>query len=327
MPSNAEVRRAVEDVVETEIQRFDYDQKLSYKAYDVILQEVADDVLNRLMDRGRPEVSEDDRTFVQREVEKKVLEKLQNPIRSRFERFDRVVCKLGGEVGWAPGTIQSLDEEDPSDPTGQTKLPYVTKIDPPVGRLISVPYDENAICRAEVCFGQLSKGDLGFSLRCMPKKMPKTRRFAVGDRVACAVEDASCDFTIWSAGTVSDVNFDAEPVAAELGLTWNFNGGAGILPYRVLLDTNIHAPEPTHVYVHRDVHWLVRDLTLQPAAPRQAEDGTRNLQRLVKRRRGEAEWEMIDHETRRTRIQANSGDTTDDDDDDGDDAGAVASVS
>ena len=35
---------------------------------------------------------------------------------------------------WAPGTIQALNEEDPQDPTGQTKLPYVVKLDPPIGR-------------------------------------------------------------------------------------------------------------------------------------------------------------------------------------------------
>ena len=56
---------------------------------------------------------------------------------------------------------------------------------------------------------------------------------------------------------------------------------------------------------------LVRDLALQTPGPRQSEDGTRNLKRLVKRRRGESEWELIDHATRKVRIQASSGDTTD----------------
>ena len=59
----------------------------------------------------------------------------------------------------------------------------------------------------------------------------------------------------------------------------------------------------------------MRDLALQPAGPRQAEDGTRNLKRLVKRRRGESEWELIDHVTRRVRIQAYSGDLSDEDED------------
>ena len=30
---------------------------------------------------------------------------------------ERVVCRIGGEHGWAPGKIQALNEDDPSDPT------------------------------------------------------------------------------------------------------------------------------------------------------------------------------------------------------------------
>ena len=43
---------------------------------------------------------------------------------------------------------QATHEEDPADPTGQTVLPYVVKIDPPEGRLISVPTDEVCACAA-----------------------------------------------------------------------------------------------------------------------------------------------------------------------------------
>lgn len=39
--------------------------------------------------------------------------------------------------------------------------------------------------------------------------------------------------------------------------------------------------------VHADEHWLVRDLTLQPAGPRVAADGTRCLKRMGKRRAGD----------------------------------------
>ena len=67
--------------------------------------------------------------------------------------------------------------------------------------------------------------------------------------------------------------------------------------------------------VHRDVHWLVRDLTLQPIGPRQSLDGTRDLKRLVKRRRGETEMELIDHATRKVRVEEYC-DSDDDDDDD-----------
>ena len=51
-------------------------------------------------------------------------------------------CQIGGKVGWAPGTINAVDELNPSDPT--EVLPYVVKVDPPVGRLIIVPFDANA---------------------------------------------------------------------------------------------------------------------------------------------------------------------------------------
>ena len=182
-----------------------------------------------------------------------------------------------------------------------------------------MPHDENAICRAEVCFGKASKGDLGFTLRCKPSRSTSARkRFAVGDRVACAVEDATGEYTAWDAGTVVDVDYNIEPDAAEMTLTWNFANGAGIIPYRVKLDTP-GTIGTQHVFVHRDVHWLIRDLALQSPGPRQAEDGTRNLKRLVKRRRSESEVELIDQETRKVRVQA-----ADDDDSSDEDAGAGA---
>ena len=208
-----------------------------------------------MLEEMRPELGGSDRVFIKSNVERLVLEALDRPVKCRFQKFERVVCKIGGERGWAPGTIQSLDEADPSDVTGQTKLPYVVKIDPPVGRLISVPYDESTICRAEVCFGQQDKADLDFALRCKPTRKEPQARFGVGDRVACAVEDASGDYTIWSAGTVVDVNYNVGADAKELGLEWDFaDAGAAILPYRVLLDSALGSQQPTHVYIHRDVH-------------------------------------------------------------------------
>ena len=312
MASNAEVRKAVEDAVEWAIQTSDDEQRLRSRDYDTILAEVADDVFtNRLLADMRPELERSDHEFIESRVGQLVTEYLAKPFKARFERFDRVVCKIGGEHGWAPGTIQALNEEDPQDPT--TKLPYVVKLDPPLARLISVPFDENTICRAEICFGLASKGDLGFTLLCKPRKSKAgKRRFGVGDRVACAVEDATGEYTCWDAGTVVDVDYNVEPDAMEVRLTgWDWSAGVGIVPYRVLLDRGSQYSQ--HVYVHSDVHWLIRELALQPAGPRQAESGWRDLKRLVKRRRGDAEWELIDHETRRVRIQAAGG--TDDDDD------------
>lgn len=311
MPSHEEVRRIVEDAVETSIQAHDYDQVLRNKEYDRILEEVSDKVVERLLDdNARPELNDGDHSFIRSVVGKKVQDSLDEPVRARFEKFERVVCKIGGEVGWAPGTIQALMEDDPQDETGQRKLPYVVKLDPPVGRLISVPYDEQSICRAEVCFGQMSERDLGFSLCSRPQRAEKSRGFAVGDRVACAVEDATGEYTAWAAGTVCDVGYDVEEEATQLGLTWA--GGTYVMPYRVLLDGG----SSSHVFVHRDVHWLLRDLALQPAGPRQSVDGSRNLKRLVKRRRSDTEWELIDHATRNVRVEAvREGDDEEDSDD------------
>ena len=60
--------------------------------------------------------------------------------------------------------------------------------------------------------------------------------------------------------------------------------------------------------MHRDEHWLVRDLALQPAGPRQAAGGARALSKFAKRQRGD-EWEMVDHATRKVRRIAGDRDS------------------
>ena len=72
----------------------------------------------------------------------------------------------------------------------------------------------------------------------------------------------------------------------------DWEGEAGCVPYRVKLDSGCK------VLVHRDDHWLVRDLKLQPEGPRQAADGTRCLKRLEKRLVNDG-WQAIDHVTRK----------------------------
>lgn len=313
MPSNKEVLGAVENAVEEELQACDKDQRLSERQYDAILRSVADEVFDKLIEESRPTLSSADQQHIQGCVWTLVEEALTQPSPPRrFQKSERVVCRIGGEYGWAPGTIMALDEDDPGDPSGQTKLPYVVKLDAPVGRLISVPYDEGSICRAEVCFGKRDDA-LGFSLRCKPVRSETQKpRFDLGERVACAIEDESGDYTVWAAGKVSDVGYNLEPDVMvwdrELGLSWDWTKKTGVIPYRVLLDSGIH------VYVHRDVHWLVRELALQPAGPRQSADGTRELKRMAKRRHGESGWEVIDHATRKVRFQA-GGDSSDDDSD------------
>ena len=175
-------------------------------------------------------------------------------------------------------------------------LPYVVKLDPPIGRAVSVPRDANEVCRAEICFDEARPGGVAFAVKCMPKhkKTSVQRRFNVGDRVACAVEDANDRFTDWAAGVVLAVD---HTVDVE---------GAPPVPFRVRLD------EDRVVLVHRDEHWLIRDSALQAAGPRQAADGTRALARFVKRQRGDT-WEMVDHATRKVRVVVEQ-----DDDDDSD---------
>ena len=51
--------------------------------------------------------------------------------------------------------------------------------------------------------------------------------------------------------------------------------------------------------VHRDEHWLVRALALQPPGPRQAADGAREMKRMVKRRTEAGGMEMVDHRVER----------------------------
>ena len=208
----------------------------------------------------------------------------------RFVKTDRVVCLVPGNV-WAAGTIASLYEDHPEDPTGQTKIPYVVKLDPPLARLICVPVDDNDCCGPEVCFGQRAEA-LYWTLFCLPLAQVKMRRFGVGDRVAVAVEDATDDFSVWAAGTVVEMDFSIEADAKRLLPHRNWAGVASRVPYKVKLDSGCL------VIVHRDEHWLVRDLSLQAPGPRQAEDGTRLLHRIETRQRGDGTWEAVDHNTR-----------------------------
>jgi len=305
MPTNREIRQSIEEAVAATIQTRDAQQQLDDADALEIEQMVADEVFDRMVDDMRPVLEEQDLSFIQRRVD--VLVKANVPPESapvRFERFDRVVCRIGGERKWAAGAVMALDVDDPKDPTGKTKLPYVVKIDPPESRLISVPTDQDTHCRAEVCFGR-HEGALSFTLCCRPLRQLEARRFGVGDRVVCAVEDASGDFSDWAAGKVVEVNHIVEVPTGEY--TPGSGSGPAVVPYDVLLDTGVH------VLVHRDEHWLVRDFALQAPGPRQAADGTRNLTRLVKRRAADSScWELIDHMTRKLRHEAIHSDDDDD---------------
>lgn len=275
------------EVVNKELAEADPMQTVSAGDVKSIQVDVLDDVFEAMSKQSRSELTGDDVSFIKRRVRTLVGNNLPAPKR-RFAKLDRVVCKIGGSRGWAAGSVQALNEDDPSDPTGQNRLPYVVKIDPPDSRLISVPGDDNRYARAEVCFGQRD-GAIWFTRMCLPKAVrrgsQKLRRFCVGDRVACAVEDSTGDYSEWAAGTVRALDRLVEDARGVPG---------GLAPYEVELDSG------TVVLVHVDEHWLVRDLALQPPGPRIAADGTRCLQRMGKRKTADG-LESVDHTTRRVR--------------------------
>ena len=274
-------------------------QKLRGGDFQDVLEECAEQVSKVMLQEQRTELAYDDREFIAQHVWKMVKSYLkqygQERTRPRFRRGERVVCKVGGERKWAGGIITTVDQADPEDVTGCSALPYIVKVDPPQVRLISVSKDDYDICRAEVCFGQRA-GAMWFTLFCLPARSSVSkRRFASGERVACAVEDETNDYSVWAAGTVVDVNCSIAHEAKDLG----WGGSVAIVPYRVLLDSGCH------VLVHRDEHWLVRDLALQAAGPRQVPKGAKSagccLTRLERRHKGDYTFEAIDHSTRRVR--------------------------
>lgn len=289
-------RLLVEDAVAAELQQCDQQQKLRSGDFHDVLVEVSDKVVRCMDKEARVELDNEDHAF----IERKVREMVQGCFReyeaerdqpTRYKRSERVMCNVGGERKWASGSVQAINEDDPSDSTGRTKLPYVVKIDPPNSRLISVPRDDYEVCRAEVCFGQRA-GALWFTLFCLPTRQATKRRFDIGERVVCAVEGETDDVFVWAAGKITDVDYDIEKDATALLPDREWAGMR--IPYRVQLDTGCK------VLVHRDEQWLVRDIALQPEGPCEAGARTRCLTRLVKRQ-CDGVWEAVDHTTRRAR--------------------------
>ena len=214
------------------------------------------------------------------------------PLPVRFVTSDRVLCCVDDDEDvWAAGTVTARYGDQPDKP------PYVVTLDPPSARLFCVWGDTYKHCVPEVCFGQRGRA-LWWTLFCLPQHSVRTFRFGVGDRVAVAVEDKSDDYSVWAAGTVVEKDFSVEADASQLMPHRKWHEAATHIPYRVKLDSG------SKVVVHRDEHWLVRDLFLQAPGPRQAADGTRKLQRIEKRERSDGTWEAVDHSTLRVRIIA-----------------------
>ena len=172
------LRRRVEDAVAEAIADHDPNQRLPGRDYEDVLYDVADKVFSTITEENRDALDDEDMAYIARKTRKLVAAALDAldppapPPKLRYAMFDRVVCNVGGERRWAPGTVMSVLEDDPDDVTGQAKLPYVVKMDPPNGRLISVPKDVYDVCRSEVCFGQRA-GALWFTLFCLPQQPAK----------------------------------------------------------------------------------------------------------------------------------------------------------
>ena len=301
------VGSALSDVMSSELSDVDLDGRLSDEEHQEIMFIIFDKVLKALKMKGSERLDADDYAFIKKRIHLEAAKRgvLQHSApQRRFALLERVVCHVGGDRGWAAGTVQALDQEnDELDP--YKVFPYAVKIDPPEGFLFFAPSDTNEHVRAEVCFGRRADSHV-WTLRCLPRAKRRgaagqTRaRFRVGERVVCAVEAMDDNYTDWAAGTVAAVD---HPIEGAEGVT-----PGGRVPYQVALD------DGSTVLVHADEHWLLRDLNLQPAGARVAADGTRTLARMGKRKLGD-EWQTVDHVTRNVRklVQEDS-DSSDADD-------------
>lgn len=267
-----------------------------------IVEAIAQHIMAVLQEENRAELGDDGRAFVEWRVgqcvcmcfEQYAAERKNTP--TRFLKLERVlICVDADKNTWASGSIEKINEDNPDDLQGPT-FPYMVRLDAPDNRLLPVKADEYAHCRAEVCFGQRANALLS-TFSSMPpilRGKAAARRFKAGERVAVAVEDASDKYSDWVAGTVVDVEWSVAQDAAQLLPSRDWSGNKGVVPYRVELDSG------ATVLVHKDEHWLIRDLTLQTPGPRQCEDG-RCLTRLIKRHKGDYTFEAVDHGTRRVR--------------------------
>ena len=141
--------------VEEEINICDPKHNLGLGHFNDILSAVLAQVYEHMGSEQRSELNEGDLALIQKLVRRQATEHLASVClpKLRFEISDRVVCLIGGDRPWAAGKVQACNEPDPSDPTGQVRFPYVVKIDPPNGRLVSVPRDSHDLVRPEVGFG------------------------------------------------------------------------------------------------------------------------------------------------------------------------------
>ena len=95
---------------------------------------------------------------------------------------------------------------------------------------------------------------------------------------------------------------------------WRHCTGDEHLLTRARARARTRARTRTQVLVHRDEHWLVRDLALQREGVRIGADGTRCLGKFS-RREAAGGWEVVDQETRKVRrLQADEESDEDEED-------------
>ena len=275
------------------VQEFDSQQDLANADIDQIL----DDLFVAI---DAAELTEVDADFIKTLVSKLVkpiLEQyaLKGAQELRFQKGSHTVCNLGPT--WMSGHVQAVNEPDAQQ--AWVKLPYVVFLNEPLSRLISAPNDTNDTIMAEVCFGQSAEEGLAFTLMCLPlQHKPVPRRFSVGERVACLIEESVPDpqGTVWAAGTVSEVEVSMEKAAKDHLPQRQWPFGVPVAPYRVSMDKGFS------VLVHKDEHWLVRDLAYQKEFEGTC-DGkgvTKPVERLEKQQNG-GKWVHVDHMTRKVR--------------------------
>ena len=111
---------SVMQVVNAELLESDPSYELSENDVKDIQAEVLGSVFTVMASADRNEMNDQDRAFIKGRVRRMARQRLPNAAapKRRFARMDRVVCQIGGSRGWAAGSVQALDEEDPSDPTG-----------------------------------------------------------------------------------------------------------------------------------------------------------------------------------------------------------------
>ena len=136
----------------------------------------------------------------------------------RVAKFDRVRCNGGGEYGWVCGQVQAVNFVDEG-----CLLPYLVMLEPPLKRMIAVPYDAPSHVRPEVCFAEgLAGGEPAQAISQILVSQGTRKpllRFAVGARVACltAGPDGSGWPRRWSAGTMTGTatRFADQPVPSS----------------------------------------------------------------------------------------------------------------